>query len=96
MQDICSPIISKVYAASGVEGAEGGGGDDDDLGGHDGELMLGAGRLGAVLGEGRSLLVGGKEEQTGKRTRKDGGTATTQQHLVIYSHPIDNHSSLFS
>jgi heat shock protein 5 len=34
VQDICSPIISKVYAASG--GAEGGsGGEDDDLGGHD-------------------------------------------------------------
>ena len=36
VQDICSPIISKVYKESG--GAPGGGGDfggDDDLDGHD-------------------------------------------------------------
>ena len=35
MQDVCSPIISKVYKESG--GAPGGGdfGGDDDLDGHD-------------------------------------------------------------
>ena len=36
VQDVCSPIISKVYRESG--GAPGGGGDfgaDDDLDGHD-------------------------------------------------------------
>lgn len=34
VQDVCGPIISKVYAASG--GAEGGsGGEEDDLGEHD-------------------------------------------------------------
>ena len=36
VQDVCSPIISKVYKESG--GAPGGGGDfggDDDLDGHD-------------------------------------------------------------
>lgn len=36
VQDVCGPIISKVYAQSG--GADGGsGGEEDDLGDHDGE-----------------------------------------------------------
>ncbi|KAI3433911.1 hypothetical protein D9Q98_003713 [Chlorella vulgaris] len=35
VQDICSPIISKVYAASGGADGEGGGGEDEDLGEHD-------------------------------------------------------------